>query len=221
MAKLLENTFRAVNIGLINELALVARKMGANIWNVIEAAKTKPFGFMAFYPGPGLGGHCIPIDPFYLSWTAKAYRADTSFIELADKVNSQMPGYVVDRVTDLLNQQGKPLKGSKIMVVGIAYKPDVKDIRESPALDIIELLARKDAEVSFNDPYVPSFDYLEQHWKSQPVSEKLLKEQDCVIITTDHSNYDWEFIAKNAKLIFDTRNATKGLKGKYRNIHLL
>jgi len=221
MAKLLENTYRAVNIGLINELALVARKMGTNIWNVIEAAKTKPFGFTAFYPGPGLGGHCIPIDPFYLSWTAKAYRADTSFIELADKVNSQMPVYVVDRVADLLSQQGKPLKGSKIMVLGIAYKRDVNDIRESPALDIIGLLTKKGAEVSFNDPYVPSFDYLEQHWKSQPVNEELLKEQDCVIITTDHSDYDWEFIAKNAKLIFDTRNATKGIRDKYKDIDLL
>ena len=221
MAKLLENTFRAVNIGLINELALVAHRMDINIWNVIEAAKTKPFGFMPFYPGPGLGGHCIPIDPFYLSWTAKAYRADTSFIELADKVNSQMPVYVVDRVADLLSQQGKPLKGSKIMVLGIAYKRDVNDIRESPALDIIGLLTKKGAEVSFNDPYVPSFDYLEQHWKSQPVNEELLKEQDCVIITTDHSDYDWEFIAKNAKLIFDTRNATKGIRDKYKDIDLL
>jgi len=221
MAKLLENTFRAVNIGLINELALVARKMGANIWNVIEAAKTKPFGFTAFYPGPGLGGHCIPIDPFYLSWTAKAYRADTSFIELADKVNSQMPVYVVDRVADLLNQQGKPLKGSNIMVLGIAYKPNVNDIRESPALDIIGLLTKKGAEVSFNDPYAPSFDYLKQHWESQPLSKELLTEQDCVIITTDHSDYDWEFIARNAKLIFDTRNATKRLEDRYKNVHLL
>ena len=221
MAKLLENTFRAVNIGLINELALVARKMGTNIWNVIDAAKTKPFGFMPFYPGPGLGGHCIPIDPFYLSWKAKTYRADTSFIELADKVNSQMPVYVVDRVADLLNQQGKPLKGSRIMVLGIAYKRDVNDIRESPALDIIGLLTKKGAEISFNDPYVPTFNYLEQHWKSQPLSKELLEEQDCVIIATDHSNYDWEFIAKNAKLIFDTRNATKGIRDKYRNIDLL
>jgi len=221
MAKLLENTFRAVNIGLINELALVARKMGIDIWNVIEAAKTKPFGFMAFYPGPGLGGHCIPIDPFYLSWKAKAYRADTSFIELADKINSQMPVYVVERVADLLNQQGKPLKGSKILVLGVAYKRDVNDIRESPALDIIGLLSQKGALVSFNDPYVPSFDYLERHWESQPLSEELLKEQDCVIITTDHSNYNWEFIAQHAKLIFDTRNATKELRHGYKNIHLL
>ena len=171
--------------------------------------------------GPGLGGHCIPIDPFYLSWKAKTYRADTSFIELADKVNRQMPAYVVDRVADLLNQQGKPLKGSNIMVLGIAYKPDVNDIRESPALDILGLLTKKGAEVSFNDPYVPSFDYLEQHWKSQPVNEELLKEQDCVIITTDHSDYDWELISRNATLIFDTRNATKEIKCKYTNICVL
>jgi len=221
MAKLLENTFRAVNIGLINELALVAHKMGINIWNVIEAAKTKPFGFMAFYPGPGLGGHCIPIDPFYLSWKAKAYRADTSFIELADKINSQMPAYVVERVADLLNQQGKALKGSKILLLGVAYKRDVNDIRESPALDIIGLLLQKGAEVSYNDPYVPHLEYLNKKWQSQKLSEELLAAQDCVLIITDHSVYDWEFIARHAKLIFDTRNATKGVRNKYNQIHLL
>lgn len=221
MAKLVENTFRAVNIGLINELALVAHKMEINIWNVIEAAKTKPFGFTAFYPGPGLGGHCIPIDPFYLSWKAKTYQADTSFIELAGKVNSQMPAYVVERVADLLNQVGKPLKGSKILILGVAYKRDVNDIRESPALDIIGLLAKKGAKVSYNDPYVSSFAYLEQQWKSPPLTEELLKEQDCVIIVTDHSDYDWKFIAQHAKLIFDTRNATKELPGSFSNIYLL
>ena len=221
MAKLVENTFRAVNIGLINELALVAHKMGINIWNVIEAAKTKPFGFTAFYPGPGLGGHCIPIDPFYLSWKAKTYQADTSFIELAGKVNSQMPVYVVERVADLLNQVGKPLKGSKVLILGVAYKRDVNDIRESPALDIIGLLAKKGAKVSYNDPYVPSFAYLEKQWESQPLTEELLKEPDCVIIATDHSDYDWEFIAQHARLIFDTRNATKGTRDKQANIQLL
>lgn len=221
MAKLVENTFRAVNIGLINELALVAHKMGINIWNVIDAARTKPFGFMAFYPGPGLGGHCIPLDPFYLSWKAKTYQADTSFIELAGKVNSQMPVYVVERVTDLLNQQGKPLKSSKILILGVAYKRDVNDIRESPALDIIGLLSQKGAEVTYNDPYVSSFAYFDQQWESQPLSEELLKEQDCVIIVTDHSDYDWGFIARNTKLIFDTRNATRGLQERFSNIHLL
>ena len=221
MAKLVENTFRAVNIGLINELALVAHKMGINIWNVIEAAKTKPFGFTAFYPGPGLGGHCIPIDPFYLSWKAKTYQADTSFIELAGKVNSQMPAYVVERVADLLNQVGKPFNGSKILILGVAYKRDVNDIRESPALDIIGLLSKKGALVSFNDPYVPSFAYLERQWESQPLTEELLKEQDCVIVVTDHSDYDWEFIARHAKLIFDTRDATRQIQHQYKNIHLL
>lgn len=221
MTKLVENTFRAVNIGLINELALVAYKMGINIWNVIEAAKTKPFGFTAFYPGPGLGGHCIPIDPFYLSWKAKTYQADTSFIELAGKVNSQMPVYVVERVADLLNQGGKPLKGSKILILGVAYKRDVNDIRESPALDIIGLLAKKGAKVSYNDPYVPSFAYLEQQWESQPLNEELLGEQDCVIIVADHSKYNWEFVVKHSKLIFDTRNATKEIRDQRENIELL
>jgi len=221
MAKLVENTFRAVNIGLINELALVARKMGINIWNVIEAAKTKPFGFMAFYPGPGLGGHCIPIDPFYLSWKAKTYRADTGFIELADKVNGRMPVYVVERVADLLNREGKPLNGAKILILGVAYKRDVGDIRESPALDIIGLLAEKGADVSYNDPHVPEFSYLDREWKSQPLREGLLSEQECVIIVTDHSDYDWGFIAQHSRLIFDTRNATKEVQGRFSNIHLL
>ena len=221
MAKLVENTFRAVNIGLINELALVAHKMGINIWNVIEAAKTKPFGFMPFYPGPGLGGHCIPIDPFYLSWKAKIYRADTSFIELADKVNSQMPVYVVERVADLLNRQGKPLKDSKILILGVAYKRDVSDVRESPALDIIGLLSQKGAQVAYNDPHVPRLEYLHREWRSQGLDERLLKAQDCVLIVTDHSDYDWEFIARHAKLIFDARNATSEIQQKYKNIHLL
>jgi UDP-N-acetyl-D-glucosamine dehydrogenase len=221
MAKLLENTFRAVNIGLINELALVAHKMGMNIWNVIEAAKTKPFGFMPFYPGPGLGGHCIPIDPFYLSWKAKAYRADTSFIELADKINSDMPDHVVERVTELLNTLGKPINGSKILILGVAYKRDVNDMRESPALDIMGLLSQRGADVAYHDPYVPSFEYLDRNWTSSMLSEKFLQSQDCIVITTDHSSYDWEFIAKNAKLIFDSRNAMKTVRDKYKHIHVL
>jgi UDP-N-acetyl-D-glucosamine dehydrogenase len=221
MAKLVENTFRAANIGLINELALVAHKMGINIWNVIDAAKSKPFGFMPFYPGPGLGGHCIPIDPFYLSWKAKTYRADTSFIELADKVNAQMPTYVVERVADLLNEQEKTLKGSKILVLGVAYKKDVGDIRESPALDIISLLKEKGAKVSYNDPYVPQLEYLGEWWQSKELDERLLTTQDCILILTDHSSYDWGFIAQHSKLIFDTRNATKEIKKRFGNIHLL
>ena len=221
MAKLVENTFRAVNIGLINELALVAHKMGINIWNVIEAAKTKPFGYMPFYPGPGLGGHCIPIDPFYLSWKAKTYQADTSFIELAGKVNSQMPAHVVERVADLLNREGKPLNGSKILILGVAYKRDVNDIRESPALDILGLLRQKGAEVAYNDPHVPHLEYSNSEWESQELNEGLLAAQDCVLILTDHSDYDWEFIAQHAQLIFDARNATKGIRDKHTNIHLL
>lgn len=221
MTKLLENTFRAINIALINEIALVAHKMGINIWNVIEAAKTKPFGFMAFYPGPGVGGHCIPVDPLYLSWKAKTYRAETGFIELADKVNSRMPIYVVDRVADLLNQQSKPIKGSKILILGVAYKRDVNDIRESPALDIIWLLLQKGAYVVYNDPYILAFDYHGQHWESQPLKAELLKTQDCVLIVTDHSTYDWNFIAQHAKLIFDTRNATKAVRDRCSHIHLL
>ncbi len=168
-----------------------------------------------------MGGHCIPIDPFYLSWKAKTYQADTSFIELAGKVNSQMPAYVVERVADLLNQVGKPLKESRILLLGVAYKRDVNDIRESPALDIIGLLAKKGAKASYNDPYVSSFAYLEQKRESQPLTEGLLKEQDCVIIVTDHSDYDWKFIARHARLIFDTRNATKGVRDRHANIHLL
>ena len=168
-----------------------------------------------------MGGHCIPIDPFYLSWKAKTYQADTSFIELAGKVNRQMPAYVVERVADLLNQVGKPLNGSKILILGVAYKRDVNDIRESPAPDIIGLLAKKSAKVSYDDPYVPSFAYLERQWESQPLTEELLKEQDCVIVVTDHSDYDWEFIARHARLIFDTRNAARQIQHQYKNIYLL
>ncbi len=221
MAKLLENTFRAVNIGLINELAVSAYKMGINIWNVIRAADSKPFGFMAFYPGPGLGGHCIPIDPFYLSWKAKNSGANTAFIALADKVNTQMPAYVVERVTELLNQAGKPLKGSKILLLGVAYKPNVNDIRESPALDILGLLEQKGTDVSYNDPHAPNLEYLGKTHRSLPLNTNLLGTQDCVLIVTDHSDYDWEFIAQHAKLIFDTRNATKGIRDQYENIELL
>lgn len=221
MAKLLENTFRAVNIGLINELALVAHKMGINIWNVIELAKTKPFGFMPFYPGPGIGGHCIPLDPFYLAWKAKIYRAETGFIELADRVNSQMPSYVVERVADLLNSVGKPIRGSKILVLGVAYKRDVNDVRESPALDILGILLRKGAEVAYNDSYVPQLELDGIEWKSVKLDERILSIQDCVLIITDHSVYDWDFIAKHSKLIFDTRNATKKVQGKYKNIYVL
>ena len=221
MTKLLENTFRAVNIGLINELALVARKMGINIWNVIAAAETKPFGFMPFYPGPGLGGHCIPIDPFYLAWKAKAYDADTSFIELADRVNRQMPNHVVGRVAELLNNVGKPLRNAKILLLGVAYKPDVNDIRESPALDIVGHLVRSGSHVSYNDPLVGEFDFMDQTWQSQLLSEELLESQDCVVIVTDHTSYDWDFVAAHARLLLDCRNATRRARETRENVHLL
>lgn len=221
MAKLLENTFRAVNIGLMNELAVSAHKMGINIWNVIAAAKSKPFGFMAFYPGPGLGGHCIPIDPMYLSWKAKNSGAVTRFIEIADKVNAQMPAYVVERTAELLNRAGKPLKDSKVLVLGVAYKADVNDVRESPALDIIRLLEQRGADVSYNDPHVPVVEFEERTLASVAVSAEFLGAQDCVIVVTDHSDYDWEFIARNTQLVFDTRNATAAIVGGYKNISLL
>ncbi len=221
MAKLLENTFRSVNIGLINELALVAHKMDIDIWEVIEAASTKPFGFMPFYPGPGLGGHCIPVDPFYLSWKAKMVAAETGFIELAGRVNANMPLHVVDRLSRLLNDRGKPINGSKVLVLGVAYKRDVSDMRESPALDVLGLLHQSKADVSYHDPFVSQFDYLDQTWNSVKLSESLIAEQDCVVILTDHTHYDYERIAKHASQVFDTRNATKNIRSQFDNIEVL
>jgi len=221
MAKLLENTFRAVNIGLINELAVSAHKMGIDIWNVIAAAKSKPFGFMAFYPGPGLGAHCLPIDPMYLLWKAKHLGTATHFIEIADKVNTQMPAYVVERTAELLNRAGKPLKDSRILVLGVAYKANVNDVRESPALDVIELLEQRGAKVAYNDPHVPIVELEGRTLASQAVSGELLAAQDCVIVITGHSVYDWEFIAQNARLVFDTRNATFAIVDRYTNISRL
>jgi UDP-N-acetyl-D-glucosamine dehydrogenase len=221
MAKLLENTFRAVNIGLINELALMAHKMGISIWSVIDAAATKPFGFMAFYPGPGLGGHCIPLDPFYLSWKAKSYGADARFIELAGEVNGKMPAYVVTRIMELLNGAGKPLKDSQILIVGVAYKSDIDDLRESPALDVIELLEERGAHVSYHDPYVPEFTEGGRARKSQELTPKLLAQQDCAVIVTGHAVVDYALIAQHAPLVFDTRNATRALQGRFSNIEVL
>lgn len=221
LTKLLENTFRSVNIGLINELALMAHKMGINIWSVIEAAATKPFGFMPFYPGPGLGGHCIPLDPFYLSWKAKSYGADARFIELAGEVNGKMPAYVVTRIMELLNQKGKPLRDAKILLLGVAYKRDINDLRESPALDIIDLLEERGALVSYHDPHVPKFAHRGRERRSAELGEKLLAGQDCVVIVTAHSAFDYEYIAEHASLIFDTRNATQALQGCFANIEVL
>ena len=209
--KILENTYRAVNIALVNELKSVFTAMGIDIWEVITAAKTKPFGFQPFYPGPGLGGHCIPIDPFYLTWAARCYGLNTRFIELAGEVNTAMPQYVVERLADALNDDSKPLKGSRVCILGIAYKKDIDDPRESPAFAIMELLQAKGAVVSYNDPHVSSIPPMRRHnlqMDSQPLSPEFLAEQDCVLIVTDHSTYDWDFVVENTSLVVDTRNAT-------------
>ena len=207
---LLENTFRAVNIGLVNELALMCHRMGLDVWEVIDAAKTKPFGFMPFYPGPGLGGHCIPIDPFYLSWKAKQYNFEARFIELAGVVNGAMPEFVVQRIIDALNSQKKSLNGSRVHVIGVAYKRDVNDLRESPALEVLELLAHRGATVSYTDPYVPAFKHA--HLDLQSVEEKTMHEGiDCGVIITDHKVFDYAAIVHNFKVLVDTRNALKGV----------
>ncbi|HWB08508.1 MAG TPA: nucleotide sugar dehydrogenase [Pirellulales bacterium] len=211
--KILENTYRAVNIALVNELKMLYDRMGIDVWQVIEAAATKPFGFQAFYPGPGLGGHCIPIDPFYLSWVARKHGLPTRFIELAGEINTQMPTYVVERVTQALNDRAKPVKGSKVCVLGVAYKKDVDDPRESPSFVLMELLLARGAALSYNDPHVPSLPAMRHHhlppMESVPLSERFLAEQDCVLIATNHSAYDYEFIVKHSSLVVDTRNATR------------
>lgn len=209
--KILENTYRCVNIAMVNELKLLFTKLGIDIWEVIEAAKTKPFGFQAFYPGPGLGGHCIPIDPFYLTWLARCHEFPTRFIELAGEINTIMPHYVVDRVAEALNEDGKPVKKSKVCILGVAYKKNIDDPRESPSFKLIELLLERGAQVSYSDPHVPklpsmrSFDVPEA--ASQALTADYLSSVDCVVIATDHSAFDYEFIARHAKTIVDTRNA--------------
>lgn len=216
--KLLENIFRSVNIALVNELKMLSDKMGVDIWEVIEAASTKPFGFMPFYPGPGLGGHCIPIDPFYLSWKAKEYDFNTRFIELAGEVNTGMPNYVVSKIIDALNVQGKSLRNSKVLILGVAYKSDTDDIRESPGVEIISILKSKGAEIDYNDPHIPSFSGMRHYpnlaMKSVTLTEKKLKGYDCVVIITNHSQYDYEWLVKNSRLVVDTRNSTGKLKSR-------
>jgi UDP-N-acetyl-D-glucosamine dehydrogenase len=209
MVKLLENTFRMINIGLVNELAMMCDRMGINVWEVIDAAKTKPFGFMPFYPGPGLGGHCIPIDPFYLSWKTKQAGIEARFIELAGYINGQMPHFVLDKIQNALNDHGKPLKGSRVHVLGVAYKRDIDDVRESPALDILHLLRRRHAQISYSDPYIPELrgEGLDL-CSMDPVEAS--KISDCVVIVTDHAKFDYNWLVANAKLIVDTRNALKG-----------
>ncbi len=209
-AKLLENIYRAVNIALVNEMKTVLSAMDINIWEVIQAASTKPFGFQPFYPGPGLGGHCIPIDPFYLTWKAREVGMPTRFIELAGQVNHAMPRYVVQRTAEALNQQAKPVRGSRILVLGLAYKPDVDDVRESPSLELIEQLKAMGAHVDYNDPHVPSTHKMRRHdlkMTSVPITPTSLASYDCVLIATHHAAYDWQTIADHAKLIVDTRNA--------------
>ncbi|RMG89848.1 MAG: nucleotide sugar dehydrogenase [Chloroflexi bacterium] len=221
MAKLLENTFRAVNIGLVNEMALMCDKLGIDVYEVIQAAASKPFGFMPFYPGPGLGGHCIPIDPHYLSWKLKTLNYTARFIELASEINTSMPLYVIGKITDALNDDGKAVKGSRIVVLGAAYKRDVDDVRESPALDIISLLHAKGADVVYNDPYVPELRIDGGlNFESVDYSESLLQSADCVVIVTAHSNYDWQHIIDNSHLVVDTRHATQNMQGKARIVYL-
>jgi UDP-N-acetyl-D-glucosamine dehydrogenase len=210
MVKLLENTFRSVNIGLVNELALMSDRMGIDVWEVIDAAATKPFGFMPFYPGPGLGGHCIPIDPFYLSWKARESGFEARFIELAGQINGSMPHHVVDRVAQVLNEAGKPVKGSKLLVLGVAYKSDIDDFRESPALDVITELQKRGALVEYHDPFIPSFRHDHLAMTGVPLDDARLAGADCVVITTNHRSIDWDRVVAKARAIFDTRNVLKG-----------
>ena len=222
MVKLLENTFRSVNIGLVNEVALMCARLDVDVWEIINAAASKPFGFMPFYPGPGLGGHCIPIDPHYLSWKLKSLNYYARFIELAGEVNSGMPEYVTERITDLLNRRfARAINKSKILVLGIAYKKDIKDIRESPALDVIKFLEDKGAKVSYNDPHVPDFLWREGRVKSVPLTSARIKAADLVVILTNHSSYDYQMIVDNAKAVFDTRNATEKVTRNRSKIEVL
>jgi len=221
LAKILENAFRAVNIGLANELAVICRRLGIDVWEVIEAASTKPFGFMPFYPGPGLGGHCIPIDPLYLTWKMRSLGLQTRFIELADTVNSSMPEYVVSRIADALNDEGKPVRNARILILGVAYKKDVDDLRESPALTIIEGLRRRSAQVRYNDPHAPVIRLrLGEELKSIPLTEETLERADLVLVHTAHSAYDWSWVGAHARLVFDTRNAMSGVEGSCRVVKL-
>jgi UDP-N-acetyl-D-glucosamine dehydrogenase len=213
MVKLLENTYRAVNIGLVNEVAIMCGRLGLDTWEVIQAAATKPFGFHPFYPGPGLGGHCIPIDPLYLSWKLKTLKYNARFITLADEINSAMPELVVVMVADALNERKKAVRGSKVLVCGVAYKRDIEDVRESPALDIIELLHRRGAEVSYADPYVPSLRIGDHELKRVPIEEA--GKYDCVVIATDHTGVDYAALVDRAQLVLDTRNATRAMREKH------
>jgi len=208
-AKLLENTFRSVNIAMANEMSIVCRHLGIDVWEVIDAAATKPFGFMAHYPGPGIGGHCIPLDPHYLSWKARLSGYEPRFIGLASEINGAMPQHVVDLVSETLNDQSKSVRGSRILVLGVAYKPNVGDFRESPALEILELLEHRGARISYSDPYVPSLALGGKAWKSQELTPEMLRETDCVLVVTHHRDFDFEMVVREAPAVVDTRNATR------------
>lgn len=220
MEKILENTFRNVNIALANEMAVLCNKMGINVWEVIEAAASKPYGFMAFYPGPGIGGHCIPIDPFYLTWKAREFDYHTRLIEVAGEINTYMPEFVAERTMRILNSNGIVVKGAGVLLLGIAYKSDIDDFRESPAIKIIEILEKRGAKISYNDPYVPAFTYGSRRYESVELNAKVLDEADLVIIATAHSSYDYNFIHKHSRMVFDTRNAMKGISCRH-NVELL
>ena len=220
MVKLLENTFRAVNIGLVNEVAIICDRLGLDVWEVIDAASTKPYGFMTFYPGPGLGGHCIPVDPQYLSWKLKLLNYHARFIELAGQVNASMPEVVVERVARALNEERKAVNGSRVLLLGVAYKRDVTDTRESPALDIVQLLAARGAEVRYHDPHVPELHVDSLDARSVPLTDGELQSADCVVIVTDHSAVDYRRVVEAARLVVDCRNATRGLAGRARVVRL-
>jgi len=211
MTKILENTFRSINIGMINEMATIANEFDIDIWQVIDAASTKPFGFMPFYPGPGLGGHCIPIDPQYLSWKANQHGIETRFIDLADQVNREMPDYVVERIVRLLNDKEIAIPAAEVLILGVSYKPDVPDTRESPAYDIIERLREFGAKISYHDPLISEFAVGEKKYESRELTSELLSKHDCVVIVTPHTELDIKKIVNNSAILFDTRNATKGL----------
>lgn len=220
MEKILENTFRNINVALANEMAVLCERMGIDVWEVIDAAKTKPYGFMAFYPGPGLGGHCIPIDPFYLTWKAREYDYHTKLIEIAGEINDYMPEFVVEKAGHLLNDFKKPLNGAKVLLLGAAYKKDIDDLRESPVLKVIDVLEKRNADVSYNDPYIPEFKHSGKVYKSVEITKEAIAAADIVILTTDHSNYDYNMIVENAKVVLDTRNAAKEVANREK-IHKL
>ncbi|MFW5980283.1 MAG: nucleotide sugar dehydrogenase [Halanaerobiales bacterium] len=220
MEKILENTYRYVNIALVNEMAILANEMGIDIWEVIKAASTKPYGYNAFYPGPGVGGHCIPIDPFYLSWKARKYNFRTKLIELAGDINMQMPKYIVERIINILNRDEKQLKGSRILQLGMAYKQDIDDLRSSPAVEVFKSLQKKEADIIYNDPFIAEIKIFDKKYESVSLTKDLLKSVDLVIITTSHTAYNYIFIQKHAKYIFDTRNAMEDLKNR-ENVELL